>query len=276
MASLKLLERWHLCAYSPLELYFCWLFMYTSTLEKTECKMLFKRVTRRNGASSAVSSSSAFTSSLCSFLLLCYCKFRNHDPWQISVSRPSTSVSNQRNSSDPLEIQTPAVFIEWGSIVDLIFMEREDIINYWDFPSNTSRNCRKKLLPKITRHDEWEMFAKMSLCDRLICFADFVGMILLALPLLLPLPNCFLSVCFPTLFAADSIYFLTLTTSAISGSANSKKSAPTRFAAGTIYLRKNGIAVLPIPCASGPNPRPRCRPISLLNGISTCLEATNF
>ena len=105
------------------------------------------------------------------------------------------------------------------------------------------------------------MFVKMSLRDRLICFADFVGKPLLALrfllpPVLLRLPslNCFLKVCLRTLFAAVLIFFLPLTTSAISGTANSNKSAPTRFADGTIYLRKNGIAVLPITCASAPNP----------------------
>ena len=103
------------------------------------------------------------------------------------------------------------------------------------------------------------MFVNMSLHDRLICFADFVGMTPLALRFLLPLPNCFLKVCLPTLFAAVWIFFLPLTTSAISSTANSNKSAPTRFTAGTINLRKNGIAVLPKTCASAPNRRPRCR-----------------
>ena len=44
------------------------------------------------------------------FLLLYYCEFRNHNPWHVSVSKPSTSVSNQRNSSDPFEIQTLSSF----------------------------------------------------------------------------------------------------------------------------------------------------------------------
>ena len=110
----------------------------------------------------------------------------------------------------------------------------------------------------------------MSLRDHLICFADFAGMILLACrtPMapflsLLQLPNCFLDVCLSTLFAAVLKLFLPLTASAISGTANSNKSVPTRFAAGTIYLRRNGIAVLPITCASAPNPRPHCRPTPL-------------
>ena len=113
----------------------------------------------------------------------------------------------------------------------------------------------------------------MSLRDRLICFADFVEMTLLADLFLLPLPNYFLRVCLPTLFAAVLKLFLPLTTSGISGTANSNKSAPMRFAAGTIYLRKNGIAVLPITCASAPNPRPR-RPTPVQLGISICHEAT--
>ena len=103
------------------------------------------------------------------------------------------------------------------------------------------------------------MFVKMSLRDRPDCLVEFVGMILLCL-LRLPSPNCFLRVCFPTLFAAVLKFFLPLTTSAISGTANSNMSAPKRFAAGTISLRKNGITFLPITCASAPNPRPQCRP----------------
>ena len=104
------------------------------------------------------------------------------------------------------------------------------------------------------------MFLKMSLRDRLDCLVDFVGMILLCL---LPLPNCFFRVFFPTLFAADLNDFLPLKTSLISGAAKSNMSAPMRFAAGTTYLRKNGNSVLPITCASAPNPRPRCRPTPL-------------
>ena len=118
------------------------------------------------------------------------------------------------------------------------------------------------------------MFAKVSLRDQLKCFADFVGMPLLALRFLLPAvrlrltsPNCFLKVCPPTLFSAVLIFFLSLTTSPISGSAKSNKSATTRFAAGTIFSRKNEIAVLPITCANAPKPRPRCRPKPLQNGI---------
>ena len=117
------------------------------------------------------------------------------------------------------------------------------------------------------------MFVKKSLCDRLVCLTDFVGMTLLASFFLLPLPNCFLRFFLPTLFAAVLKFFLPLTISAISGTATSNKSTPTRFAGGTIFFRKNGIEVLPITCASAPNPHPSSRPIPLWKEISTCFEA---
>ena len=102
------------------------------------------------------------------------------------------------------------------------------------------------------------MFVKMSLRDGLDCLVDFVGMIPLVVLFLLPSPNCFITVCFPTLFAAVLKFFLPLTTTAISGTANSNMSASMRFAAGTTYLRKSGIAVLPITCARARNPLPLC------------------
>ena len=137
-----------------------------------------------------------------------------------------------------------AVFIEWGSKINFLFVGRQDIVNYWDFPSYISRNSHKKLVPKIARHDQWDLFVKISLRDRLICFAHFVGMTLLAclMPMgvlrsLLPLRNCFLKVCLPTLFAAVLKFFLPLTTCAVFGTENSHKSTPSRFAAGTTFLR---------------------------------------
>ena len=70
----------------------------------------------------------------------------------------------------------------------------------------------------------------MSLRDRLDCLVDYVGMILLCL---VPLPNFFFRVCFPTLFAAVLKVILPLITSPISAAANSNMSSPMRFAAGT-------------------------------------------
>ena len=78
----------------------------------------------------------------------------------------------------------------------------------------------------------------MSLRDRLLRFKFLAGMLLFcllpAVRLRLPSPSCFLNVCLPTLLAAVLKIFFPLTTSATSGTANSNKSAPTRFAAGTI------------------------------------------
>ena len=76
----------------------------------------------------------------------------------------------------------------------------------------------------------------------------------------LPSPNCFLSVCLPTLFAADTKAFLPLKTSPTPGAANTNMSAPMRFPTGTTFLRKNGIAVLPITCARAPKPLTLCLP----------------
>ena len=96
----------------------CWLLMYTSTLEKIEGKMLFTWVTRRTGtacSSSAASvASSAFASSVSLFTSSPF-RFRNRDPWQVSVSKPSMSVSNQRSNSDPFGIQ-PCIFhrVRWS------------------------------------------------------------------------------------------------------------------------------------------------------------------
>ena len=97
----------------------------------------------------------------------------------------------------------------------------------------------------------------MSLRDRLLRFKFLTGMLLFCLP---P-PGCFLNVCLATLLAADLKFFFPLTTSAISGLANSNKPAPKRFAAGTINFLQKGMAVVPITCASAPRPRPLWRPI---------------
>ena len=135
-----------------------------------------------------------------------------------------------------LKFKLYVVFIKWGTMIDFLFKGRRDIVNYWDFPSKISGNCHKMLVPKITRHDWWKVVVKMSLRDQLVCFADFLGMTLLAILFLLPLPNCFLRVGLPTPFVAVLKFFLPLTTSAVSGAANSIKWAPTRFAPGRTYL----------------------------------------
>ena len=165
-------------------------------------------------------------------------------------------------------------------------MGRQGIFNYWDFPSKISRKCHKKLAPEKTL-DQWEMFVKLSLRDWLVCFADFVGMTILAcLPyafysqpivpsrLLLPPLNCFLRVCLPTVFAAVQNFFLPIKTTAISDAAKSNTSAPARFATGTTCSPKNGVAVLPISCASAPNPLPCCWPKPPQIGNSNSFEAT--
>ena len=71
-------------------------------------------------------------------------------------------------------------------------MRGQDIVNNWDFPSKISRHCHKRLVSKITRQYQREIFVKTSLRDRLDCLVDCVGMILLFLLLhFLPYGNSF-------------------------------------------------------------------------------------
>ena len=99
----------------------------------------------------------------------------------------------------------------------------------------------------------------MSLLDRQLRFKLLTGMLFFCLP---P-PSYFLNVCLPTLLAAVLKFFFPLTTSATSGTANSNKSAPTRFTAGAIYFLKKGMADVPKTCARAPKSRPLQRPIPL-------------
>ena len=250
--------------------------------------MLFTWVTRGTGVSSStVSSSSALASSLCFFNFFGFVISVTTTPDKFQF--PSQVRLFQINVIVLicLKFKLYAVFIDWNSRLDFLLIGRQQIVNYWYFPYKISRDCHWRLVPKITWHDYWGTVVKKSLRDRVICFADFIGMTLLAclayasslLPMapflfLLPLLSCFLRVCLPTPFAAVLKLFLPLTTSAISGTANSDNSASSPSAARMIYSRKNGIAVLPITCAGAPKPRTRCRPTPLWNGISTCVEAT--
>ena len=80
------------------------------------------------------------------------------------------------------------------------------------------------------------MIGKMSLRDRLDCLLDFARMIVFGL---VPLPNCFSRVCFPTPLEAVLRDFLPLITTPISGAANSNLSAPTVLPLGRhIYAKR--------------------------------------
>ena len=139
-----------MCAYVPLELYNCWLLMYTSTLEKIECKMLFTWVTRGIWACFAVSSSSAFASSLCfffyffrivSFVTTTPDKFQCQS--QVPLSQINVVVSIR------LKFTLYAVFFKWGSRTDFLFMGRQNTVNYWDFPSRFPETATKVWYRKL-------------------------------------------------------------------------------------------------------------------------------
>ena len=69
--------------------------------------------------------------------------------FQRQVRLPQTNVI----AAIRLKLKLYAVFIEWGNSIGFLFVGRQDIVNYWDFPSQISRHCHKRLLSKITRHD---------------------------------------------------------------------------------------------------------------------------
>ena len=130
-----------------------------------------------------------------------------------------------------LKFKLYAALIECGRVY-ILFLGRQDIVNYWDFPSSVSRDCHKSLILKISGHGYWSMFVKLSLLDRLICFVDFFLLTPLALFYLLPLAICFRTVCLSTLLAALLMFVLPPLTLANSGTASSNKKAPKRFATG--------------------------------------------
>ena len=150
------------------------------------------------------------------FRLLCSCKFVTTTPDKFQLHR-QVRVS-QINVRVPIRLKFKlyAFFIEWGIMMNFLCLGRQYIVNYCEFPSKFSRNCQKRFAPKIARHDYWENNTKMSHCDRQICFPDFVGWTLVAVPLVLPLPNCFLRVCLTLTLFAPLKFLLPLTTSSIS------------------------------------------------------------
>ena len=48
-----------------------------------------------------------------------------------------------------LKLRLYAVLIKKSCRINFLFVGRQDIINYWDFPSKISRDCHKRLVPKI-------------------------------------------------------------------------------------------------------------------------------
>ena len=132
-------------------------------------------------------------------------------------------------------------------------MGQKDIVNYWELPSKISRNRHNILVTKIARHYWWKMFVGRCPCDRLVCFADAFGKTLLVVFFLLPTQQISQSLSSLTLCSCIEIVS-TFNNVWIFGAADSNKSAPSHFAAGTTCLRKNGIADLPDTCASLRNP----------------------
>ena len=172
---------------------------------------------------------------------------------------PIKTVSNPRSSSDPIEIQTLNSFHQVRYLDKFLVHAKTGhrqrlVLSLKDFNTPPQKAGTETCLTWSTKN------ICRIVSSRLDCLVDFVGRILV---FLLPVPNCFVRVCFPTLFAVVLKDVLPLITSPFSGAANSDMSAPRRLSAGRTYLRRNGIAVLPITCARAPNPHPFCIPTDL-------------
>ena len=89
------------------------------------------------------------------------------------------------------------------------------------------------LSKKLGSHNQVATLVKMSLQDGMLRLLDLVGITLLAESFLPPPKSCFLRKCTTTSLSPDSMFFLPLTTSALSVTVDSTMSAPTGLAAGT-------------------------------------------
>ena len=61
-----------------------------------------------------------------------------------------------------LKFKIYAIFIRWCTRINFLFMGRQENVNNCDFLFNVSKKCHRRLMTKIARYDEWEMFVKMS------------------------------------------------------------------------------------------------------------------
>ena len=130
--------------------------MYTSTWEKIEFEMLFTWVTTGTGTSCSSSSvsTSALASSWCFFFK--FFAFVSFVTTTFDIFGFQSQIRlTQINVIVPIgsKFKLYAILIEWGIKIDFLFEGRQEIVNYWDFPSKVPRNCYKRLVLKITRHD---------------------------------------------------------------------------------------------------------------------------
>ena len=102
-----------------------------------------------------------------------------------------------------LEFKLFAVYKKQGSIIVFLFVGRQDMVNYWDFPSNFFQKKpvkvnSEKFLTKLTRFN----YKKVSpwATDLLL---RFFGKSMFSQRFSLPVENCFLCVCLSHLFTGD-------------------------------------------------------------------------
>ena len=201
--------------------------------------------------------------------------FRNQDLWRNSVSKLSNSVSHQGNTSDPFEFQTQCKLHQ---------------VRYYDifFVLGTTRHRQLlglslqdfQTLPQKVSTENYSPWLRKKVCNivssRSVVFCRFCWND--SAWTNFPATNTQLfsqNLSSHALFSCLELFSTTNNICNLWQSKVQQVSNPV-FAVGTIYLRRNGIADLQKISASALKPRPLCRPILFLNGISTCLQATIF
>ena len=172
-----------------------------------------------------------------------------------------------------LKFKFSADLVEWSGRRNFLFRGRQDIVNYWDSPTESFKKCHTRLFPKNVWKDQRENFPKMCPRDQLACWVEIPWKVPVCLIALL---SYFLRVCLPTSFETVLKQFLPQTTPETFGRAKCKMSAPIRFAAGLQDLRKIGNIVLPIFCSNAPNSLPCCRTNPLKYGSFLHLKKKHF
>ena len=118
------------------------------SIEKSDFK-LSSSVTKRTGVSSAAASFiSFFFKFLCVVSLVATYVDQSHFHSQLGMSPFDVIV--------PIRFKSKhyAVYIERGSKILFFFVEQQNIVNYWDFPSKILKNCPKRLVQKVIQHDQ--------------------------------------------------------------------------------------------------------------------------
>ena len=220
-----------------------------------------------------LSAEASFHSSFCSFLTsLVFASIVATTFNQIhSQSRKTLSRINVINLV-PFRFILYAGFLKWGKRISLVFVGRQNI--YCDFPTRIPGSCRNRIVSEVMWHDQWGLFVKMSLRERIRCFAILLERFSSQIFFCYHRSTVFSYIVFPHFLQLPWNFIYIKQPLQLLVQQNPTSHHPHVLHLGRQFHAKNGFAALPNACAKARNPTPRSRPISLQNGFSTCLEAT--